>query len=403
MKKIELLAPAGDIDKLETVFDAGADAAYIGGAAYSLRAKTAMLDKEVLKYCADLAHKNNKKLYLTLNIVAHNRHIKGMLDLARFAKDVGFGAVIVSDPGVLFLINEHKIGIDVHISTQANISNCESVSFYARNGAKRVNLARELTLEEIKEIRENNKSVELETFIHGAMCVAYSGRCLVSRYMTNRSGNLGGCSHSCRFNYSVVSIKDKITGKEMDMVEEDEATEILASEDMITINILKEIIDTGVDSLKIEGRTKSISYLTTVVSTYRKAIDNIAMGKDEYYAQHDLELLNQLSPRGVWGGFYKSDATEDYLKEKKKGQIVAGYIRLKKTDKVLFDVKMPFNIKDELYAYSPNFSDVKVDIEYMEDFHGNKVECANPNELLWVKFSKNLPKATIIRKYINWS
>jgi len=401
---IELLAPAGDLSKLDAVYKAGADAAYIGGIDFSLRANTLGIPKEDFKYAVKFAHNLDKKIFFTLNIVAHNHHLDDMIETANYVKECGFDAIIISDSGLVHKLVELGYNLPIHVSTQANTSNLFSVEHYSNLNIERVNLARELTIPEISEIAQKVPKIELEVFIHGAMCIAYSGRCLISRYYTDRSGNLGGCSHSCRYNYKEVEIREEKSGRDITLVEGKGGTEILASEDLNTLPILDKIINSGVHSLKIEGRTKSTSYLTTVVSIYRKAIDNILNGVEPYYRKQDMEELEKLSPRGNFEGFFEGKANEKYLRKKKKGQVVVGQVRYATSNKkkCMVDIKMPFTLKDKLSAYNPHKDNGEVTVLEMKDIDDNIVAQANPNDLLWISFKQKMAKGTIIRKETSW-
>ncbi len=403
-KKIELLAPAGDLSKLDAVFSAGADAAYIGGIDFSLRANTLGIPKEDFEYAVKFAHERGKKIFFAMNIVAHNHHLEDMIETAKLVEKCGFDAIIISDLGLVHKLVEIGYKHPIHISTQANTSNIFSVEYFEKMNIERVNLARELTLSEIKEISSKCKNIELEVFVHGAMCIAYSGRCLISRYYTDRSGNLGGCSHSCRFNYKELNVREEKTGRDITLIEGEGGTEILASEELNTLPILDKIIEAGVDSLKIEGRTKSVSYLTTVVSIYRKAIDNIEAGIEPYFTQKELDLLEELSPRDNFQGFYEDKANEKYLRKKKEGQVVVGQVRYASSNKkrCMVDIKMPFTLSDKLTAYNPQTENGIIEILEMKDIDGNDVSQANPNDLLWILFKNKMSKGTIIRKETGW-
>ena len=400
MKKPELLAPAGNLERLVSAIEAGADACYIGGIDFSLRAIAEGVDKDFLLYAIDYVKSKNKKLYFTLNLFPHNRHIEKSLEIINFLSEIEIDAVIVSDIGLITYILKHYPKIELHLSTQANTTNILSVKFYEDIGIKRVNLARELTLQEIKEIREKT-NIELEVFIHGAMCISYSGRCLISRYLTKRSANLGGCPNCCRFNYYIIEIYDPKSKKYLEVREEKEGTAILASEDLMTLPILDKIIDTGVDSLKIEGRTKSSFYVNTVVSIYRKAIDNIFEGKKDFYSKEDVETLLNLSPRGTFTGFYDDNVEEYYIDKKKMGEMSVGQVREKTSDLHLVDVRMPFKVGDILFAYNSNVKK-EVEVEEMYDIFKNSKKQAHPNDIVWIRFSKDIPKGTILRKKANW-
>ncbi len=273
MKKAELLAPAGDMNKLKTAFYFGADAAYVGGKRFSLRAQAGNFTDEELAEAVEYAHERGKKLYVTVNIFARNDDIKEAAEYLKFLERIGADGAIISDAGLIALAREVAPRLPVNVSTQANTLNYKAASLWKELGVKRVILARELSLKEIKEIAEGNVGLEIETFIHGAMCISYSGRCLLSDYRTGRQSNRGECVQACRWNYE---IREKgSAGAFMEMDEDERGTYILNSKDLCLVDILDELINAGVCSMKIEGRMKSEYYLATVINAYRRALDEL--------------------------------------------------------------------------------------------------------------------------------
>lgn len=269
-KKVELLAPAGTLEKLKIAVLYGADAVYLGGKRFGLRASGGNFSVEEMREGIEYAHKNNKKVYVTVNIFAHNTDLEGLKDYLRELRDLKVDGVLISDLGVFTIAREIIPEVPLHVSTQANTTNWTAVKTWQQLGARRVVLARELSLKEIKEIREKTNA-ELEIFVHGAMCMAYSGRCVMSNYMTGRDANRGACTQACRWKYSLV--EEKRPGEYFPVEEDKNGSYIFNSKDMCLLPYLDEVIKSGVDSLKIEGRMKSIHYVAGVVKAYREAID----------------------------------------------------------------------------------------------------------------------------------
>ena len=284
MKNVELLAPAGDFECLETALHFGADAVYIGGDLLQLRAKKAGFNREDLQKAVNLAHQKGKKLYVTVNAFANNEEIDACSDYAHFLEDVGVDAAIISDPGVFVAFGEAAPNLERHLSTQANCTNFKTAELFASLGAKRIVLAREMSLEEIRQLRRRlDPSVELEAFIHGAMCMAYSGRCMISSYLIGRSGNRGECAQPCRWQYHVV--EEKRPGEYMPVCEDENGTYIFSAKDLCLMPVLPQLIEAGVASLKIEGRMKTEYYVATVTAAYRRALDLYAESPEAFEAE----------------------------------------------------------------------------------------------------------------------
>ena len=272
-RKPELLVPASSLEVLKTAVIYGADAVYIGGEAFGLRAKAKNFSPDDMKEGIAFAHERNVKVYVTANILAHNDDLEGARAYFQELKEIGPDALIISDPGMFMIAKEVWPEVEIHISTQANNTNYQTYLFWWQQGAKRVVSARELSLREIKEIREKiPEKMEIESFIHGAMCISYSGRCLLSNYFTGRDANQGACTHPCRWKYAVV--EEKRPGEYLPVYENERGTYIFNSKDLCMIEYIPEIIDAGIDSLKIEGRMKTALYVACVARTYRKAIDD---------------------------------------------------------------------------------------------------------------------------------
>lgn len=324
MKKrnIELLAPAGSVSKMKYAFHYGADAVYAGVPDFSLRARINDFTFASLKKGVELAHKSGKKFYVTLNIYAHNSHLSKLEKHLLRLKNISIDGIILSDPGILNLVKEYLPEVEIHLSTQANATNWQAVKFWASQGVRRVVLAREVTLKEIREIKKNVPEVELEYFVHGAMCMSYSGRCILSKWMSNKSANLGDCSQPCRWGFSTnyeqdtklrtgdgevkeMKVVDNRGEFEIDLEEDRQGTYFFNSKDLNLLEFLKELAEAGVDSFKIEGRNKSPYYLATVVRAYRNVLDAILTGDKDYskILKKEKENLDDLVNRGYTSGF----------------------------------------------------------------------------------------------------
>jgi putative protease len=309
MKLPELLAPAGNFEKLKTALHYGADAVYMGLSEFSLRAKAGNFTLEGLEEAVQLVRRFGKKLYITANIFPHNKDISLIKEHITSLKKIAPDAVIVSDTGVFEIACEIAPEMPVHVSTQANITNYRSARFWEKSGAKRLVLSRELTIDEIREIREH-VSLELECFVHGAICISYSGRCYISSFLSNRSGNRGECTNSCRWNYTLM--EEKRPGEYLPVHEDDRGTYVMSSRDLCMIEHLDKLADAGVDSFKIEGRMKGINYVAGVVKTYREAVDSLKKRPYEV-REHWLQELSKFSSRGYTTGmFFGKQPDDDY-------------------------------------------------------------------------------------------
>ncbi len=350
---IELLAPAGNMEKLKTAFYYGADACYFAGTKYGLRAYAGNFTDENLIESVNYAHKLGKKAYVTVNIIAHNEDFADMENYIKFLYEIGVDAVIVADVGIISLIRRVCPNLDVHVSTQANITNKYAAKFFTDMGVKRLVLARELSIKEIKEIREFIPSdVEIETFVHGAMCISYSGRCLLSNYLTNRDSNKGACVQACRWEYTIH--EKSRDNEEYPIYEDSRGTYILNSKDLNMLNYLNELIDAGVTSFKIEGRMKSIYYVATVVNAYRRAIDQLDSKKP---VNDLLEELNKTSHRNYTTGFYFGSNNKECLESSTPVQtheFMAVVLSDNKDGRVLIEQRNRFKVGDILEVLSPN-------------------------------------------------
>ena len=310
---MELLAPAGNLEKLKTAIRFGADAVYCGGGAFSLRAPDTAFSLEDLAEGVRFAHDHNSRVYLALNIFAFDDDLKAMLHYYREAAGLGIDAVIISDPGFLMLVNELGYDQKIHLSTQVNTMNSDAVKFWQKQGVDRIVLARELSLDQVRTIKENVPEMELEVFVHGAMCMAYSGRCLLSSFLSSRSANRGDCNQPCRWEYS---LKEKQREDEFTIQEDGRGTYILNSRDLCMIEHIPELAAAGVDGLKIEGRMKTAYYVAAVTKVYRSALDSFHADRKNYcFNRGWLEELKKVSHRPFTTGFYlpeKNDQTERY-------------------------------------------------------------------------------------------
>jgi putative protease len=309
-KKYELLAPAGNFEKLQIALHYGADAVYMGIPELSLRGKMKDMNLDVLKESIDYVKKQNKKIYVTMNIFPHNRDLPLIVENLNILEEWKPHAIIFSDPAVLRLAKKYAPSIPLHISTQANVTNVEAAKFWVELGVERIILAREVSIEEIKQFREE-LDCELEAFVHGSLCIAYSGKCYMSAYMANRSANKGECTNSCRWKYTVYYLKEETRdGQFFPVYEDDRGTYVMSSKDLCMIEHLPLLVEAGVNSFKIEGRMKGINYLAGVVKTYREAIDSIE--KQNFILQEKwLKELNMFSNRGYTTGMYFGPHPDD--------------------------------------------------------------------------------------------
>jgi len=396
MKKIELLAPAGNLEKLKFAFMYGADACYIGGRNYSLRANAKNFSIDEIKEAVCYAHSLNKKVYVTVNIVFHNEDRKGITEYLQDLSDAKVDAIIVSDPFIIDIINKNNIKLKVHISTQASTLNIETVMFWKSLGVERVVLARETSKEEIKEIIDKT-GMEIETFVHGAMCSSYSGRCVLSNYFTNRDANRGGCAQICRW-------ESPLYDSNINKIESN--TLFTASaKDLMMASKIEELIEYGISSLKVEGRMRSNYYVATVINTYRNMIDDYYDGKlNKERLEHYIKVLDRVANREAVVQFWDKEPGIDeqyYLGRNEVSNqdflgIVTDYDE--ETNMVTITERNYFKTGDEVEIFGPNidtFSFIMPDI-YNEE--GEKVNIArHPEEILKFKLDKKVYKNDIIR------
>lgn len=386
MGKIELLSPAGSLEKLKIALLYGADAVYFGGRNYSLRANAKNLDLSEIKEACDYAHRLHKKVYITVNIVFHNEDSYGLVEYLTELEKCGVDAIIVSDPQVINLVHANKINIPIHISTQYSIVNYEAVNFFKKFGVERVVLGREASKEEIQEIIDRC-GVEVETFVHGAMCSSYSGRCVLSNYFTNRDANRGGCSQICRWDFSLYA-----NGEQVDS----DTKFTMCSKDLCLLSYLPDMISIGISSLKVEGRMRSIYYIATVINTYRRAIDDYYAGilndeKIEYY----LKVLRRVANRDSAPQFFNGapGMEEQYFlgREENSNQDYLGIVNSYDGEFVTLTQKNYFKPGDVVEFISPTRETFSYVIPQIYDTDGNMLECArHPEQIIRFKMDREV-------------
>ena len=405
MNRPELLAPAGSLEKLKTAIMYGADAVYIGGEAFSLRVAAENFSIEDMKHGLEYAHSRGKKVYLTANIIPHNKDIDEFYEFVRQIRPMGFDAVLVADLGIFDILRTEAPEIPIHISTQANNVNYKSAEFWHKLGAKRVVLAREMSFEEIKQIRDKTpQSLELEAFVHGAMCISYSGRCLLSNYMTQRDANMGACAHPCRWNYSLV--EKTRPGEYMDIYENERGSFIFNSKDLCLIEYIPQLIESGITSFKIEGRVKTSYYAATVVKAYREEIDRYLDNPAGYtFDKSQLEELCKVSHRPYSTGFFLNKPNSSsqvytdssYIRDYDLIGIVTDYDAENKIATI--SQRNRFFKGDEIEIIQPKKPFYTQIVEYMENDKGEEIDKA-PHAAMTVKMPVGIPvvKNAMLRK-----
>ena len=393
MLKPELLMPAGNLEKLKYAIKYGADAVYLGVVDFSLRAmrKGELITLENLKAAINTAHEMNAKAYLTLNIFAFNKDIKALEACIETLADSAPDALIISDVGIMRLAQKYLPNIDIHISTQANILNYEAVKFWQDMGATRAILARELSIKEVAEIKQQVPDMELECFIHGAQCVSFSGRCLLSDYMTNgeRKANYGNCSQPCRWSYKL--LEETRPNQYQEIIQDEKGTHILSTKDLCLVKHLKEMIEAGIDSFKVEGRTKSLYYVSATAKAYREAIDAVLQNKNTDMQPYFEELL-KVGNRGYTTGFYlnKEYPKDGYSYDISKGLAGADFLCEfwdKQDDWYKIKTKNKFNKNDDIEIISPKEKFI-TQVTEIKNTKDEELEIANTNDELWVKLTK---------------
>jgi putative protease len=399
MKKPELLAPAGNIEKLKTALHYGADAVYLGLSDFSLRARADNFTAEGIEEAAQLVRRAGKKLYITINIFPHNRDVSPLKEHCAFLRKISPDALVVSDPGVYETVSEEAPEIPVHISTQANITNYRSARFWEKLGVKRIVLARELSIEEIFEIR-GHVSVELECFVHGALCISYSGRCYISSFLANRSANRGECVNSCRWNYALV--EEKRHGEYFPVYEDDRGTYLLSSRDLCMIEHLDRLAEAGVDSFKIEGRMKGINYVAGAVKTYREAIDSLA--ERPYRVREEwLRELSELSSRGYTTGMFinghhGSSYNHDEENMYRMSHELVGVVQSLKNGSAVVALRNTLRVGDTVEFLSGGLERRKCTIAEMYDSNGNTIDAARNEERVTLPVQKGVQVNDLVRR-----
>lgn len=404
MRNVELLVPASSLEVLKTAVKYGANAVYIGGEVFGLRAKAKNFTIEEMKEGVEFAHKYGVKVFVTANILAHNADLEPVKAYFNDLKEVGPDALIIADPAIFTIAKEMLPDIELHISTQANNTNYGTYNFWYNLGAKRVVTARELSIREIKEIRQNiPDDMEIETFVHGAMCISYSGRCLLSSFMANRDANKGACTHPCRWKYAVM--EESRPGEYMPIEENERGTYIFNSKDLCMIEHIPELIDAGIDSFKIEGRMKTALYVATVARTYRMAIDDYLEDPAKYKANIPKykTLISQCTYRQYTTGFffgkpdeetqiYDSNVYErDYVYLGLVGENVEGTVyRLEQKNK--------FCVGDTIEVMKADGRDIEVKVLSIKDEDGNEMDsCPHPKQQLMIDLGMELEEGDVLR------
>ncbi|MBO5094868.1 MAG: U32 family peptidase [Lachnospiraceae bacterium] len=403
-KKPELLIPASSLEVLKTAVVFGADAVYIGGEAFGLRAKAKNFSMEDMAEGIAFAHAHHVKVYVTANILAHNYDLDGARRYFEELREIAPDALIISDPGMFMIAKEVCPEIEIHISTQANNTNYQTYLFWHQQGAKRVVSARELSLREIKEIREHiPEEMEIESFVHGAMCISYSGRCLLSNYFTGRDANQGACTHPCRWKYAVV--EETRPGEYMPVYENERGTYIFNSKDLCMIEYIPELADAGIDSLKIEGRMKTALYVATVARTYRKAIDDYFTSEETYRANMEWyrEEISKCTYRQFTTGFYFGKPDENtqiydsntYINEYVYLGIVEevdgrGFAKIEQRNK--------FCRGDVIEIMKPDGRNVEATVAHLYDEEGHETESApHPKQTLYLDLTERAQQYDLLR------
>ncbi|WP_027340178.1 peptidase U32 family protein [Halonatronum saccharophilum] len=403
MKLPELLAPAGDLDKLKIAILYGADAVYLAGESYGLREKAGNFTKEEMKEGLEFAHKRGVKVYVTINIIPHNEDLEGLDEYIKNLEELGVDAIIVADLGIFSIVKEVAPNLEVHISTQANNVNWRTAKFWKSQGAQRVILARELSFAEMREIRDK-VDISLEAFVHGAMCISYSGRCLLSNYMNGRDANRGACAHSCRWNYTLM--EEQRSGEYYPVYEDERGTYVFNSKDLCMIEYIPELIDLGLDSLKIEGRMKSLHYVATVINIYRRALDEYARDPKGYeFKEEWLEELKKISHRHYTTGFYFDKPEEDEQNYDSSGYSrtydYLGIIRdyLPESKEAVIEVRSKIFKDDLVEIFGPKTDTFEEKLEYIKNEDGEEIpDAPHPHQLITVKVEKEVSEYDLVRR-----
>lgn len=405
MKKPELLIPASSLEVLKTAVYFGADAVYIGGEVFSLRAKSKNFSKADMEAGIVYAHSKGVRVFVTANILAHNKDLDEIKSYFKELKELRPDALIISDPGVFDLAKSICPEIEIHISTQANNTNYGTYNFWYKQGAKRVVSARELSLDEIRKLRENiPDDLEIETFIHGAMCISYSGRCLLSSYFTGRDANQGACTHPCRWKYALM--EESRPGEYLPVYENERGTYIFNSKDLCMIEYIPELAAAGIDSFKIEGRMKTALYVAAVTRTYRKAIDDYFKDVNLYKENlgYYLEEIAKCTYRQFTTGFFFNKPAQEsqiydsntYIKEYTYLGIINGK---NENDMYALEQRNKFSVGDVIEVMKPNGRNIAVKVAAMTDEEGNAIDsCPHPKQRIYVDLGAELCQGDLLRR-----
>lgn len=402
--KPELLVPASSLEVLKVAVMYGADAVYIGGEMYGLRAKAKNFSREDMAEGIRFAHEHGKRVFVTANITAHNRDLEGVREYFAELRGMKPDALIISDPGVFTIAQEICPEIEIHVSTQSNNVNYETYLFWQRLGAKRVVSARELSIQEISDIRAHiPPDLEIETFVHGAMCISYSGRCLLSNYFTGRDANLGACTHPCRWKYYIM--EENRPGEYLPVEENERGTYIFNSKDLCMIGHIPDLVKAGIDSFKIEGRMKTALYVADVARTYRQAIDDYFKSPEQYESRipyYEAEISKCTYRQFTTGFFYGSPTHEAQIYD--NNTYVRGYRYLGLAGKpdpegyVAIEQRNKFSVGDEVEIMKPSGEDLTVSVQSMLDEYGKPIEsCPHPKQIIQVRFSQIPEEMDLIR------
>ena len=401
MKTPELLAPVGSLEKLRIALHYGADAVYMGMSEFSLRAMADNFTEKGLKEAADIVRSQGKKLYITVNIFPHNKDIPLIRDHLEFLKEITPDALIVSDIGVFETASEIVPDIPIHVSTQANITNFSAARFWEKAGAKRLVLSRELTIEEIKEIRDS-VSIELECFVHGAICISYSGRCYISSFLSNRPANTGECANSCRWNFTLM--EEKRPGQYHPVYENDKGTYVMSSKDLCMIEHLDKLADAGIDSFKIEGRMKGINYVAGVVKTYREAVDSL---KSRPYKVKGswIQELSMFSSRGYTTGMFlgkhpDSGYNHDEEKAYRMSHELVGVVRSVNNGSAVVALRNNLKAGDVIEFLSSGIEIKTLIIAELYNKHGHPVDSGRNEEIVVFSVEPGVKENDLIRRKI---
>lgn len=399
MRRPELLAPAGDFEKLRTAIHYGADAVYLGDSRFSLRGKAGNFRDNELKTAVEYAHSTGAKAYVTVNIFPHNRDLKDIEEHIDLLSGVSPDAVILSDPGLFRMFRKRAEQIDLHISTQANITNSEAAKFWEWMGAKRLVLSRELSIPEIGEIRAAT-SLDLEVFVHGAICISYSGRCYISSFLASRSANTGECTNSCRWNYALM--EEKRPGEFFPVYEDGRGTYLMSSKDLCMVEHLPLLADAGVDSFKIEGRMKGINYVAGVVKTYREAVDAIGGPADCEAKTRWRKELAMFSSRGYTTGMFlgrQPDADFNFDGESyRMSHELVGVVLSVEGGAAAVGLRNRLDLGDILEYLSSGQEDIRHELRSMKDTDGVEIDSARNEQTVFIEVPEGVKKDDLIRR-----